>query len=312
MQRVQAAFDVVGQEAVQRVGIALVFREVPVTGVGVERRSLVRETAHVDDRLRVDAVLAGVGGHLEDVAVLAAALADAVAADFFVRQPRVPGGGAAGTGAVQPAQRGITLDPVAVAPHQVRVAADLVVVAGLGHVVLGHGVQAGADDAGRICRGGKLVVAHQHDLQAAADAARTHHAHAVVGGRGDQAVGHQITTPAVRFVAETRRQLDQGQTGGDVLDRGERAVGAGHLNRRRSRQAGVRAGFGCAARHGSDRAGKGDCDGRGAALEQAAARRRWVVGFLQDEAPGESMKDRNARAVSLATVTCSRQAPQRP
>ena len=177
-----------------------------------------------------------------------------------------------------PPKRGVALHPVAVTPDEVGIATDLVVAAGEAGVVLGHRLAAGTDDVGRVAARALLVVAHQHDLGAAADAARAHHTHAVVSARRHEPVAHQVTTPAVALVAEARRQLDQRQAGRQVVGGRGHAIGAGNQQRRiggdaltARRAAHGGGGFGRAAGQGGDRRAEGGGDGSAAAHQQAAA-----------------------------------------
>src|SRR5690606_25395293 len=101
-----------------------VFRQVDDARGGVDPGGLVCETAHADDGLTRG--LAGIGGHLEHIAVLLAARAHVVAADLFTAQPGAPWRGAGRAVGARAAEAGLGLDPVAIHEGQVGGAAGRV------------------------------------------------------------------------------------------------------------------------------------------------------------------------------------------
>ena len=121
------------------------------------------------------------------------------------------------------------------------------------------------------------MVAHQHHLGTAAHFARADQTHTVMGGRRQQPVTHHVAGPAVRLVAKACRQLDQGQSSDQIVDRCDRAIGAGGQQRRRRWRTGR-----ClcsAAGQRSNRAGEGRKQGCRTAFQNRASwggNFRWV------------------------------------
>ena len=227
LERAGLRLPVPGQEAVETRILPVVLGQVDDARGRVQRRGLVPEEAHVDDR---PAARAPVCGNLEDIPVVSAAEAARAQDDLLAGQPGCPAGRSARAvhGGTGKQGHGHGRAPRRIPRRKVD-AGDAAAETGEAvgcpfgarwqpKIVVSGDTRPrdrGADDL--------FVIAHQHDAPVGARRGR----HAVVTRRGRAAAGHGVARPGERTVGEAFAQPEERESRVRIGGRRQHARRAG-------------------------------------------------------------------------------------